>query len=204
MGQRLAPTLATAFMAKIEAPIWETRPLLYCRYIDDCFLVCSSQAEMDNCFKILNEQSVFIKFTRDKPKGEWLPFLNVQVHISNRTHRTKWYRKPSNKNILVHFVSAHPTQVKRSVVRNMFRTATSVCTGREERRESIELARKIAVSNGYTPMWSITKRAQTRNKSGMEKVPFCVPLISDEVSTAIRRCLRKAKLEECVAIVELP
>ncbi|KAK6762544.1 hypothetical protein RB195_023317 [Necator americanus] len=26
----------------------------------------------------------------------------------------------------------------------MFRTATSVCTGREERRESIELARKIA------------------------------------------------------------
>ncbi|KAK6733756.1 hypothetical protein RB195_017488 [Necator americanus] len=204
MGERLAPTLAIAFMAKIEAPIWETRPLLYCRYIDDCFLVCSSQAEMDNCFKILNEQSEYIKFTRDKPKGEWLPFLNVQVHISNRTHRTKWYRKPSNKNILVHFLSAHPTQVKRSVVRNMFRTATSVCTGREERRESIELARKIAVSNGYTPMWSITKRAQTRNKSGMEKVPFCVPFISDEVSAAIRRCLRKAKLEESVTIVELP
>ncbi|KAK6745282.1 hypothetical protein RB195_011792 [Necator americanus] len=204
MGQRLAPTLAIAFMAKIEAPIWETRFLLYCRYIDDCFLVCSSQAEMDNCFKILNEQSEYITFTRDKPKGEWLPFLNVQVHISNRTHRTKWYRKPSNKNILVHFLSAHPTQVQRSVVRNMFRTATSVCTGREERRESIELARKIAVTNGYTPMRSITKRAQTRNKSGMEKVPFCVLFISDEVSAAIRRFLRKAKLEESVAIVELP
>ncbi|EYC22130.1 hypothetical protein Y032_0017g3168 [Ancylostoma ceylanicum] len=39
MGQRQAPTLAIASMAKIELPALECRPLLYCRYIDGCFVV---------------------------------------------------------------------------------------------------------------------------------------------------------------------
>ncbi|KAK6765453.1 hypothetical protein RB195_025392 [Necator americanus] len=34
MGQRLAPTLAVAFMSKVEKPLLEHKPLLYCRYID--------------------------------------------------------------------------------------------------------------------------------------------------------------------------
>ncbi|KAK6743069.1 hypothetical protein RB195_010374 [Necator americanus] len=35
MGQRLAPILAVAFMSKVEKPLLELKPLLYCRYIDD-------------------------------------------------------------------------------------------------------------------------------------------------------------------------
>ncbi|EYC46193.1 hypothetical protein Y032_0405g882 [Ancylostoma ceylanicum] len=31
-------------------PASERRPLLYCRYIDDCFVTCATQAEMDKCF----------------------------------------------------------------------------------------------------------------------------------------------------------
>uniref|UniRef100_A0A0K0D546 Reverse transcriptase domain-containing protein n=1 Tax=Angiostrongylus cantonensis TaxID=6313 RepID=A0A0K0D546_ANGCA len=31
MGQRLAPTLAIAFLSRIEAPVIDPRPLLYCR-----------------------------------------------------------------------------------------------------------------------------------------------------------------------------
>ncbi|VDM54725.1 unnamed protein product [Angiostrongylus costaricensis] len=40
MGQRLALTLAVAFMSKMEALVIDLRPLLYCRYIDDCFVIC--------------------------------------------------------------------------------------------------------------------------------------------------------------------
>ncbi|KAK6732749.1 hypothetical protein RB195_016858 [Necator americanus] len=42
MGQRLAPTLAIVFMAKIEKPIIDRKPLLYYRYINDCCVVCST------------------------------------------------------------------------------------------------------------------------------------------------------------------
>uniref|UniRef100_A0A0K0DIK2 Reverse transcriptase domain-containing protein n=1 Tax=Angiostrongylus cantonensis TaxID=6313 RepID=A0A0K0DIK2_ANGCA len=46
MGQRLALTLAVAFVYKVEAPLIDLRQLLYCRYIDDCFVICSTQKEM--------------------------------------------------------------------------------------------------------------------------------------------------------------
>uniref|UniRef100_A0A158PCM8 B box-type domain-containing protein n=1 Tax=Angiostrongylus cantonensis TaxID=6313 RepID=A0A158PCM8_ANGCA len=37
-------------------------------YINDCFFICSTQEEMDKCFELLNEQSEYMKFTREKRK----------------------------------------------------------------------------------------------------------------------------------------
>ncbi|VDM57054.1 unnamed protein product [Angiostrongylus costaricensis] len=91
MGQRLAPSLAIAFMSKVEAPVTDLGPLLYCRYVDDCFVLCSTQEEMDKCFELLNAQSEYIKFTPEKPKEKWLPFLNLQIHLSENGYVTKWY-----------------------------------------------------------------------------------------------------------------
>ncbi|EYB98888.1 hypothetical protein Y032_0127g1402 [Ancylostoma ceylanicum] len=191
MEQRLAPTLAIAFTARIEQPALECRPLLYCRYIDDCFVICATQAEMDKCFHLMNEQSEHIKLTRDKPTNGCLPFLNVQLRITEGVYWTKWYRKPSSKNILVHFLSAHPTHMKRAVVTNIFRTATKVCSGPAEKEESLVLARQIAASNGYEDYASTSKRrrevlVKNRDPATAGKIPFYLPFISDEVSTAIR------------------
>ncbi|KAJ1354296.1 hypothetical protein KIN20_038397 [Parelaphostrongylus tenuis] len=113
MGQRLALSLALAVMSKVEAPVMDLRPLLYCRYIDDCSVICSSRKELDNCFRLLNEQSEYIKFTRDLPKDDWLQFLNVQINLTESGYITKWYRKPSNKNVLVHYLSSHPSHTKK-------------------------------------------------------------------------------------------
>ncbi|VDO83674.1 unnamed protein product [Heligmosomoides polygyrus] len=54
MGQRLAPGLAICFMSKIERPVIERLPIMYCRYIDDCCVVTATQSEMDELFTILN------------------------------------------------------------------------------------------------------------------------------------------------------
>ena len=187
---------------------WSAR----CRYIDDCFVVCSTQEEMDRCFELLNGQSEYIKFTREKPVGNWLPFLNVQIHLTDSGYVTKWYRKPSNKNILVHALSSHPSHVKKALVRNMFRTAKNVCTGRDEKKESLLLARQIAISNGYKNL--VTVRPLTRGATHInqnhnipgtgDKVPFRLPFISNEVSFAIKRCLRNSGLGDFVRIIEIP
>lgn len=42
MGQRLAPILAILVMAKIETTELQWFPLLYRRYIEDCFPTCST------------------------------------------------------------------------------------------------------------------------------------------------------------------
>ncbi|KAJ1373286.1 hypothetical protein KIN20_035645 [Parelaphostrongylus tenuis] len=37
---------------------------------------------MDKCFELLNSQSEYITFTHEKPKANWLLFLNVQINVS--------------------------------------------------------------------------------------------------------------------------
>lgn len=115
-------------------------------------------------------------------------------------------------NILVHHSSAHPLRVKRSILKNMFHTAAEVCSGTEEKKESIELARRIARSNGYsTTEVGRDRRGQGRRSRQYreasrisERIPFCIPYITDEFSATVRKCLRKASLEDSVALVEIP
>uniref|UniRef100_A0A0K0DNU2 Reverse transcriptase domain-containing protein n=1 Tax=Angiostrongylus cantonensis TaxID=6313 RepID=A0A0K0DNU2_ANGCA len=208
MGQRLAPSLAIAFMSKVETLVTDLGSLHYRRYIDDCFVICSTQEEMDKCFELLNEKSEYIKFAREKPKENWLSFLNVQINLAENGYITKWYRKPSTKNILVHYLSSHPSHTKRALVRNMFQMATSVCTGREQKEESRNLVREIAVSNGYetvAPRDRCRGKAKPQNDSSSDsEVPFILPFISNELSAAKSRCLRRTGLVNSVRIVEIP
>ncbi|KAK6748468.1 hypothetical protein RB195_001221 [Necator americanus] len=208
MGQRLAPTLAIAFMSKIEQPILERKPFLYCRYIDDCCIICSTQDEMDTCFELLNQQSPYIRFTREKPKENWLSFLNVEIQWSNGEWKTRWFRKPSSKNILVYCLSAHPWKTKKSVVKNMFRTAVRVTSDVQERIDAINLAQRIANSNGYIgnvarrPDLGAQQEYATRVESN--KINFCLLFITDDLSKAIRASLVKCGLEDQVRVVEIP
>uniref|UniRef100_A0A7I4Z2Y6 Reverse transcriptase domain-containing protein n=1 Tax=Haemonchus contortus TaxID=6289 RepID=A0A7I4Z2Y6_HAECO len=84
MGQRLAPVLAICFMSRVERPVIARMPIMYCRYIDDCCVITSTQQEMDELFDILNRQSQYIKFTREVPHEGWLPYLN------NADKHLKW------------------------------------------------------------------------------------------------------------------
>ncbi|VDO49664.1 unnamed protein product [Haemonchus placei] len=89
MGQGLAPVLAIASMSKIENPVLDRWPALYRRYVVDCFVACSTQKEMDTCFEWLNSQADDIRFTREKPKDKWLPFLNMQIQLERGFLRIK-------------------------------------------------------------------------------------------------------------------
>uniref|UniRef100_A0A7I4YDF6 Reverse transcriptase domain-containing protein n=1 Tax=Haemonchus contortus TaxID=6289 RepID=A0A7I4YDF6_HAECO len=204
MGQRLAPVLAICFMSRIERPVIARMPIMYCRYIDDCCVVTSTQQEMDELFDILNRQSQYIKFTREVPHEGWLPYLNTQINISSGRYNVKWYRKSSSKNILLHAKSAHPEAMKRAVVRNMYRTATGVCTGEVEREESRKLAAEIASLNGYGTQRkrSGLKAYSLRNRENMAHLRL--PFISDKVSAEIRQCIARADLANDVVLINLP
>ncbi|EYB98524.1 hypothetical protein Y032_0130g1519 [Ancylostoma ceylanicum] len=96
MGQRLAPVLAIRFMSKIEEPVFARLPLLYCRYIDDCIVITSTQSEMDECFRIFNEQSQYTTLSREIHLDDWLPSLNTQLELCKGMVHVKWYRKESS------------------------------------------------------------------------------------------------------------
>ncbi|VDP30328.1 unnamed protein product [Heligmosomoides polygyrus] len=140
-------------------------------------------------------------------KGNWLTFLNVQVSCTRNRFHTKWYRKPGSKNIIVHFRSAHPPQPKRAKIKNTFRTAAAVSSYSDLKSVSLQMASRIAVSNGY-PEQNLAKghRAPVmaaRHQSD-NKIPFKVPFVSDDFSTEVRNCIRKAGLDSTVRMIEVP
>uniref|UniRef100_A0A7I4YFU5 Reverse transcriptase domain-containing protein n=1 Tax=Haemonchus contortus TaxID=6289 RepID=A0A7I4YFU5_HAECO len=161
MGQRLAPILAICFMSRIEEPVMARLPLMSCRYIDDCFIVTSTLSEMDECFRMMNEPSPYIRLTREVPQDGWLPYLNTQISVSSGIVHVKWYRKRISKKILIHATSAHPSAIKCAVIRNMYRTATRMCSGITKREESSRLASGITRSNGYIRYHIITLEDST-------------------------------------------
>uniref|UniRef100_A0A0K0D927 RING-type domain-containing protein n=1 Tax=Angiostrongylus cantonensis TaxID=6313 RepID=A0A0K0D927_ANGCA len=89
----------------------------------------------------------------------------------------------------------------------MFRTAISMCTRKQLKEESPDLARQINISNGYEMVTrgDMFKRRVTPQDQtlGQKKIPFTLPFISDEASIATKRCFRRAGLEESVALVEI-
>ncbi|EYB81249.1 hypothetical protein Y032_0388g490 [Ancylostoma ceylanicum] len=207
MGQRLAPVLAICFMSRIEEPVLARLPVLYCRYIDDCCVITSTQHEMDECFRVLNEQSQYIRLTRETPRDGWLPYLNTQIKVSDGILHVKWYQKESSKNIIIHAKSAHPSTVKRSVVRNMIKTATKFCTHEDDRWESRSLALRIASSNGYSTLRYQHRPPRVANQSRTprdKKLPLCIPFFSDKVSAAFQQCILRAQLQDDVFLVNIP
>ena len=88
------------------------------------------------------------------------------------------------------------------------KTATEVSTGDTERAELRRLAFEIARSNGYTETYRrrrLAQRSVTRvHTSSMNKLPLCIPFVSDEMSMAIKQCIRRAQLEDDVMLVNIP
>ncbi|EYB91366.1 hypothetical protein Y032_0207g2050 [Ancylostoma ceylanicum] len=97
--------------------------------------------------------------------------------------------------------------MKRAIVGNMFKTAARVCSGREERRESLHLAHTIANSNGYAPRGSHGARRsiQTREwrTDTSNTIQFCLPF-SPMMLAEPHDCLRRAGLERLVTVTEIP
>ena len=126
--------------------------------------------------------------------------------MANGTVHVKWYRKESSKIIILHAKCAHPIAMKHAIVRHMFKTATSVCSGISERTESLKMANEITAINGYPPRLRTSRRRSAVNASNenSNKIPLCLPFISERISSAIKECLRQAQLENDVRLVNIP
>ncbi|KAK6764997.1 hypothetical protein RB195_025075 [Necator americanus] len=90
----------------------------------------------------------------------------------------------------------------------MFRTAVRVKSDVQERIDAINLAQRIANSNGHTG--NIGRRldlgAQREYATVVEtnKINFCLPFITNDLSKAMRASMVKCGVEELVRIVEIP
>lgn len=120
MGTKMACPYANIFMAMIETKLTSTitnHLALWKRFIDDIFFIwLGSQESLQDFMRTANTLHPTIKFTFESSDSQ-VHFLDTTVYLDeSRRIRTTLYRKPTDKNLLLHYDSHHPLHVKRGII----------------------------------------------------------------------------------------
>ena len=210
MGNRIAPILAVTFMHHLEKNAIYFNPSLqvrlYVRYIDDIFIAVNTEEALQEAFNRLKNQCETIDLTMERPdKDGWLAFLEVEARVLPILE-TKWYKKPANKNILLHSKSAHPASMKSNIISNFFARVNSY-SSRPHVLPSRQRAADILNTNGYNidlprKCASKTDIVNLRRRISGPNLP--IPYISEKFTREIRRILKNHNLSINVSVKPPP
>ena len=118
VGSPLGPTIANFFLANMENKLLQNNadfhPKLYLKYVD-IFCVFNNETFSDRFLDLLNKQHKNIKFTEEHG-SETLPFLNVEVNITEFDIERKIYRKLTQTNLLLNFNAIWPINWKLGLI----------------------------------------------------------------------------------------
>ena len=154
MGSPLGPTLANIFLCHWEKT-WlkkcpkQFSPLYYNRYIDDTFVLFSSEEHVKKFHKYLNSRHKNITFTYEVEKNNCLPFLDVLVTRINGAFSTSLYRKPTFSGLYTNFFSYISDKYKRGLVFCLLFRVFSFITDWHKFHEEVTYLRHIFRKNSY-------------------------------------------------------
>ena len=103
MGSPLGPTFSNFYMGNLEKILFEkktiNKPMIYCRYVDDIFILAQDEKEILDLKNNFEKFSV-LKFSIENNIDGKLPFLDVMVNNKNSsTFKTNVFRKSSYTNV---------------------------------------------------------------------------------------------------------
>ena len=116
-GSPLGPTLANVFLYHFEeqgmsdCPI-DYKPFSYRRYVDDTFLLFSSELHVTKFLNYMNSKHRNIKFTVELEENNSLAFLDIKIFRDSGKFQTSVYRKPRFSGVLTNFESFLPISYK--------------------------------------------------------------------------------------------
>ena len=154
MGSPLGPTLANTFLCFHEDK-WlndcprEFKPLIYKRYVDDCFLVFKCQEDSIKFLEYLNNKHKNIKFTSEQELNNTLPFLDVLITKNNNSLTTEVYRKDTFTGLGLNFQSFIPNLFKINSIKTLLHRAFSICSTWSLLHDELEKLKCYFHSNGY-------------------------------------------------------
>ena len=151
MGSPLGPTFANFFMSEVESRALDNisiKPNIYCRYIDDMFLLCDNQT-----LETLKNEMVLISglnFTYENSVDSKLPFLNVLVEKCDGKFKTIVYRKPTNVGACMNAIGDCPERYKLSVIKGFLHRAKALCTEKSDLLLEIKRVKQILINNNFS------------------------------------------------------
>ena len=125
------------------------KPLLYRRYVDDCFLLFRSLDHVPLFLEYLNRQHPNISFTSDIENNGKLPFLDIDISRSHGKFTTSVYRKPTFTGLFTNFHSFIPLSYKRCLISCLLHRIFNLCSSYENFHAQLEIARKLFNLNSF-------------------------------------------------------
>ncbi|XP_041428430.1 uncharacterized protein nr6a1.L isoform X6 [Xenopus laevis] len=124
MGSALAPSYANLFMLRYEQNYImrgaADKLIAYLRYIDDLLLIWDGDAaSLTGFFNMLNSMDTPIRFTL-KYDTKSIEFLDLLIFKTEDGLGTSLYRKPTDRNTILHAASDHPPSTIRAIPYSQF------------------------------------------------------------------------------------
>ena len=161
MGSKMAPNYANLYVGLLEASLilnpecnpFLTHIQLWRRYIDDCFLIWTgSPAELTAFHAFLNHSSQFLKFTIASHQTS-MNFLDIMVIKDNNRLFMDLYRKPTDRNALLHGESYHPTPLKKGIPMGQFKRIRRICSKDDTFQKHTRDLEDRFKQRGYPDQW---------------------------------------------------
>ena len=102
---------------------------IYCRYVDDIFVVVRNEEHLLQLEQQLESSSV-LNFTNETIVNGKMPFLDVNIKSDNGQFVSDVYRKSTNDAKLLNARSQCPDKYKSSVIIGAMRRAYKICSSR--------------------------------------------------------------------------
>ena len=131
MGSPLSAVMASLYMEMLEKDEFVRimgRNSEWFRYVDDVLVVVPRNVNIENKLRMLNRVNEYIQFTVELEVDNKLPFLDTVIHRCDNSVKFSVYRKPTNKDDFIHYLSAHSEKVKSGVVIGFYLRALRICS----------------------------------------------------------------------------
>jgi hypothetical protein len=153
MGSPLGVTFANFYMTHIENNILDNilthKPAVYCRYVDDCYVVTSTTESLTELKEAFQLNSV-LQFTHEIGTGHKIKNLDVHVDGScNRTYKTSVYQKPTNAGIYLNYSSECPQRYKDGTIKALIHRTYKITSDWQLFHNNIEILKQSLINNGY-------------------------------------------------------
>ena len=152
MGSKLGPTMAAFAMNMIESNFENfsgSKPLLYKRYVDDCFCIFHSKTDIENFFKFINSLDDNLQFTVEYENNKSLRFLDTTVFIDQDQIRIRFSFKNTNTGMYIPSSALAPFSYKMAAFRALFYRAFRICSHKFLYEQATEEILNFSRMNGY-------------------------------------------------------
>lgn len=161
MGSKMSPSFASLYVGLFEQEsIYNAQENPYLdhisvwrRYLDDIFFLWTgSEKLLEEFFSSVNSKNEHLKFTIASDK-EKMNFLDILIVKENNRLKTDLYRKPTDRNSILHGESYHPIHLKRNLPISQFNRIRRICSSDDDFMRQGSILKKRFTERGYKESW---------------------------------------------------